>query len=84
MTGGSASLATAQADWETAAKAVAVHSAFEFPTDWEGDAAEAAFTRLNSFSEWLNQLSAAWGRLAYEAAKIKASHMNAFAELGLA
>ena len=75
-----ASLATAQTDWTTAAKSVEVHSKFEFPTDWEGDAAHAAFTRLNSFSEWLNQLSSAWDRLAYDAAKVRASHVTAFNE----
>ncbi|MGV0791218.1 PPE domain-containing protein [Mycolicibacterium sp. XJ1819] len=71
------SLDAVQAEWTTAQGFVESHAMQKVDVDWEGEAADSAFARMNAFSEWLHQLSAAWGRLVHSAAKLRASHLTA-------
>jgi hypothetical protein len=73
-----ASLVSTQANAETAADVILSHDPPQSPTDWEGDAARAAYTRMNSFNAWLGDLAGGWRRLGDAAAKIKAAHDTAY------
>jgi hypothetical protein len=75
-----ASLDVAEVHWAQAATSVQAHAAPQKVTSWEGDAADAARERMNKFSEWLQNLSAAWQRLSQAAIRVNASHTNALAE----
>ena len=74
------SLQAAEIQWGMTSNFVESHAAPKNITDWEGSAADAAHARMNAFSEWLHDLSAAWERLVYSAAKIRASHLTANSE----
>ena len=45
--------------------------------DWEGEAADAAYARMTTFGNWLNQLSDAWHDLGEAAAKLLEAHDTA-------
>ncbi|WP_422743182.1 PPE domain-containing protein [Mycobacterium sp. WMMD1722] len=46
-------------------------------TDWEGQAADAALQRHNTFNAWLEQLSQAYRNLALSAQKLRDAHLAA-------
>ncbi|OBB57684.1 hypothetical protein A5757_19915 [Mycobacterium sp. 852013-51886_SCH5428379] len=46
-------------------------------TDWEGEAADAALKRHNTFNAWLEDLSKAYRELAHSAEKIREAHLAA-------
>jgi hypothetical protein len=75
-----ASLTAIKTNAEVAGDFVQSHAWARTPTDWEGDAARAAFTSLNSFNEWLGELAGAWKRLGDAAAKIKHAHDVAYTQ----
>ncbi|WP_260993019.1 PPE domain-containing protein [Mycobacterium deserti] len=69
-----ASLKAAMAQWAVASKRVAGNAPNPPPGDWEGDAADAAFTRMSNFGNWLQQLADAWEDLGEAASKIISAH----------
>ncbi|MEO3759851.1 hypothetical protein ABGB19_16380 [Mycobacterium sp. B14F4] len=75
-----ASLDVAEVHWGLAATSAQAHAAPPKVTNWEGDAADAARDRMNKFSDWLADLSAAWQRLSQAAVRVQASHTAALAE----
>lgn len=75
-----ASLDVAEVHWAMAATSVEAHAAPQKVTSWEGDAADGARDRMNKFSDWLQDLSAAWQRLSQAAVRVQASHTSALAE----
>lgn len=47
------------------------------PEGWEGDAADAAYARMNAFSGWLREFGTAWKRLGAAAQKVAGAHTTA-------
>lgn len=74
-----ASLRAAATMWRANAESLAA-SAQEFEvnsTDWEGQAADAAYAKFNAYRDWLISLSGAWKRLADEADVAAKAHSKA-------
>jgi ESX-1 secreted protein B PE domain len=74
-----ASLQAAAAQWTAAAAAARRNDTGGFPTNWEGDAADAAMTQLNDYAVWLGELAAAWDKLATAAELVLAAHIATMA-----
>ncbi|MBX7449081.1 PPE domain-containing protein [Mycolicibacterium sp. 3033] len=77
-----ASLRAAATMWRANADSLAA-SAEEFEvnsTDWEGQAADAAYAKFNAYRDWLISLSGAWKRLADEADVAAKAHSKAKSE----
>jgi hypothetical protein len=56
-------------------RAMGANAQGDFPTTtWEGDAADAAYTRLNEYSHWLRELQSAWEKLADAGNKLASAH----------
>ncbi|MBJ7383258.1 MAG: hypothetical protein JHC55_02050, partial [Mycolicibacterium sp.] len=67
-------------EWRQQAQFTSVNGALQVSTtDWEGEAADAAFARSNAFSEWLKSLAAAWERLADAGQRVHMAHVAAVA-----
>jgi hypothetical protein len=76
-----ASLNAAAVEWGLAADKLVTNTVkHRKPSGWEGEAANAAFSRINAYSDWLHELSDAWLRLGHEAEKVHRSHSTAFSE----
>ncbi|MBV5246505.1 PPE domain-containing protein [Mycolicibacterium sp. PAM1] len=74
-----ASLRAAATEW-TANAARLTEAAIPFEVrmqNWEGVAAEAAYTKLKSFGGWLQALAGKWNQLAAEAEKLATAHDQA-------
>ncbi|MEH3139480.1 MAG: PPE domain-containing protein [Mycobacterium kyogaense] len=74
-----ASLRAAATMWRANADSLAA-SAEEFEvnsTDWEGQAADAAYAKFNAYRDWLISLSGSWKRLADEAEVAATAHSKA-------
>ena len=71
------SLKTAMLQWAVASNRVENNKPKPPPGNWEGEAADAAYARMNTFGNWLTQLSEAWNDLAEAASKIVAAHDKA-------
>jgi len=74
-----ASLRAAAAMWRGNSQTLAA-SAEQFEvnsTNWEGEAADAAYARFNSYRDWLISLSGSWKDLADEADKMVDAHNTA-------
>ncbi|KMO66913.1 hypothetical protein BST22_00990 [Mycolicibacterium chubuense] len=74
-----ASLRSAAAMWRTNAQSLAA-SAEKFEVNslnWEGQAADAAYAKFNSYREWLVSLSGSWNQLADEADALVTAHSTA-------
>lgn len=74
-----ASLRAAATEW-TANAARLTEAAIPFEIrmqNWEGVAAEAAYTKLKSFGGWLQALAGKWTQLAAEAEKLATAHDQA-------
>lgn len=74
-----ASLQAAAAQWTAAAAATRSNDTGGFPTNWEGEAADAAMTQLNDYAIWLGELAAAWDELAAAAEQVLAAHIATMA-----
>lgn len=75
-----ASLKTAMLQWSMAATRVRDNAPRPAAGDWEGAAADAAYTRMAQFHGWLEQLAEGWRELAESAAKVVAAHDTAKSE----
>jgi hypothetical protein len=76
---GGSSLQAAAESWRRNAHRLAA-SAEQFETNsllWEGEAADAAYTKFNNYRGWLVSLASSWQRLAGEADRIVAAHSAA-------
>lgn len=73
------SLRAAATMWRANAQSLAASAeTFEVnSTDWEGQAADAAYAKFNAYRDWLISLSGAWKRLADEADAYVAAHDKA-------
>src|SRR5690606_15231895 len=47
--------------------------------DWEGDAADAAFSKFNTFRDWLDDLAAGWAKCTAAAKTVIDAHTAAVA-----
>ena len=76
------SLDAAATMWRANAQSLAASAeTFEVnSTNWEGQAADAAYAKFNAYREWLVSLSGAWNRLADEADAYLAAHDQAKSE----
>ena len=72
-----ASLKNAMLYWFAATNRVKNNKPKPPPGDWEGDAADAAYARMTTFGNWLDQLSDAWSDLGEAAAKLLEAHDTA-------
>jgi hypothetical protein len=72
-----ASLRNAMLYWLAASNRAENNKPKPPPGDWEGDAADAAYARMTTFSSWLTQLSEAWHDLGEAASKILSAHDKA-------
>lgn len=76
---GGASLRAAAQVWRSDAQSLAV-AAQQFETNsllWEGEAAEAAYSKFNAYRDWLISLAGSWRRLAAEADRMVDAHWTA-------
>ncbi len=71
------SLKTAMLQWGVASKRVENNKPKPPPGNWEGEAADAAYSRMTTFGSWLTQLSEAWYDLAEVASKLVSAHDKA-------
>jgi hypothetical protein len=74
---GGASLHIAAVNWGIAASHLDARAGLPNITEWEGDAADAAYRRHDRFNEWLRELSQAYRNLALSAQKIRDAHLAA-------
>lgn len=76
---GGATLTAAAAQWRSNGQSlVGAASLFETKTlNWEGAAADAAYSKFVAYQVWLINLAEAWHRLAGEADRIVEAHSNA-------
>jgi hypothetical protein len=71
------SLKNAMGQWVGTANRLKANAPNKPPGSWEGDAADAAYARMQSFGDWLKQLSDSWHDLAEAASKILQAHEKA-------
>lgn len=74
-----ASLQGAIAQWTAAAAATRRNDTGGFPTNWEGEAADAAMAQLNEYAVWLGELANAWDQLAAAGEQVLTAHSVALA-----
>lgn len=74
-----ASLQAAATTWaQNGATLATAAEGFELSSvNWEGEAADAAYRSFNDYQAFLVELSGAWTRLASEAQRVAAAHINA-------
>ncbi|WP_326548832.1 hypothetical protein QGN32_12340 [Mycolicibacterium sp. ND9-15] len=71
------SLKVAMLQWAAAARHVEAKAPRPPGGDWEGEAADAAYSRMTEFEGHLRQLSEGWADLAVAAAKVLEAHGDA-------
>jgi hypothetical protein len=71
---GGASLRTAAGAYAARAQAMGANAQHDYPTTWEGDAADAAYKRLNEYSHFLIDLQQAWQKLETTAHDLANTH----------
>ena len=76
-----AALSTAAVQWGLTADQLQTNAVGQRTAQgWEGEAADAAYTRINSYTEFLHELSDAWRRLGQSAEQVHRAHATAFTE----